>query len=302
LTQLKSKRDALVGQQPSTIPVVIGAHADDGTAGQNAGTGTGTDIAAPGAEYANPIFGTTGGPNANSGTNPTAPTTDNPWTDMNLSFSSQDQKKSQDESSWGMSVGGGVGWGLWSAGGSYSHDESSSQMQADMSACDVNISFQALVVNIDRPWLYAELFSDTELDTPKDVLLSPGAEQLQNWMANPKQSISNLAQFNMFPAYPTSFIVAANTVMEFAGNTQHIEQHMSSESSSGSTSVGFGPWSVSSSFHSSSSHQDFSMQATATGCRISFTSPQIIGWVSQILPALPRDPKFESMVQNVVPG
>jgi hypothetical protein len=75
-----------------------------------------------------------------------------------------------------MSVGGGVGWGLWSAGGSYSHDQSSSQMQADMSSCDVDISFQALVVNIDRPWLYAELFADTELDTPKDVLLSPGAE------------------------------------------------------------------------------------------------------------------------------
>lgn len=115
--------------------------ADGDTQSQSSGTGTGTDIAAPGAEYANPIFGTSGGPNANSGANPSAPTTDNPWTNIDLSFSAQDQKKSQDEASWG----------------------------------------------------------------------------------------------------------------------------------------------------------------TATGCKISFTSLQIIGWVSQILPALPRDPKFESMIQNVVP-
>ena len=77
LLQLRSKRDTLVGQQQPTIPVVIGAHADGDSQGPNVGTGTGTDIAAPGAEYANPIFGTSGGPNANSGANPSAPTTDN---------------------------------------------------------------------------------------------------------------------------------------------------------------------------------------------------------------------------------
>jgi hypothetical protein len=99
LLQLRSKRDTLVGQQQPTIPVVIGAHADSDTQSQSSGTGTGTDVAAPGAEYATPIFDTSGGPNANSGANPSAPTTDNPWTNLDLSFSAQDQKKSQDESS-----------------------------------------------------------------------------------------------------------------------------------------------------------------------------------------------------------
>ncbi|KAK6000890.1 hypothetical protein QM012_002973 [Aureobasidium pullulans] len=252
LQQLNDKRDALLQTRPSTIPVVIGAHAEgDKRVGDG---GTGTDLAAPDAKYANPIFGTSGDPTSKSDGSASKPTTDNPWTDMSFSFSAQGQQKASDESSWGMSVGGGVGWGLWSAGGSYSHDQSSSQMQLDMSSCDVNISFQALVVNINRPWLHAELFSDTELDTPADVFLSPGAEQLKDWIAKPKQSISKLAQFNMFPAYPTSFIIAANTVIVFHGDTQHIEQHMSSESNSGSTSVGFGPWSVSSSFHQSSTH------------------------------------------------
>lgn len=200
-----------------------------------------------------------------------------------------------------MSVGGGVGWGLWSVGGNYAHDQSSSDMQSDMSSCDVNISFQALVVNIRRPWLYAELFSDNELDTASGIKLSPGPENIQKWMAKPKESISDLAKYNMFPAFPTSFIIAANTTIEFHGNTQHIEQHMSSQSNSGSVSVGYGPWSVNSSFHQSSSHQSFSMQATSTGCKLSFNAPQIIGWVSQILPALPRNPNFEPIVQNLVP-
>lgn len=163
------------------------------------------------------------------------------------------------------------------------------------------ISFQALVVNIRRPWLYAELFSDSELDTASGINLSPGPGQIQQWMAKPNDSKSNLAKYNMFPAFPTSFVIAANTTIEFHGNTQHIEQHMSSQSNSGGVSVGYGPWSVNSSFHQSSSHQSFSMQATSTGCKLSFNSPQIIGWVSQILPALPRNPAFEPIIQNVLP-
>lgn len=40
------------------------------------------------------------------------------------------------------------------------------------------------------------------------------------------------------------------------------------------------------------------MQSTATGCRLKFGAPQIIGWVSQIIPALPRLDGYEPMVQN----
>ncbi|KAK0612567.1 hypothetical protein B0T17DRAFT_564881 [Bombardia bombarda] len=197
---------------------------------------------------------------------------------------------------WGMSVGGGAGWGLWSVGGSYAHDESKTDSQSDMASCDVSVTFDALVVNIGRPWLYAELFSDFELDVADDILLSPGASELQRMMKE------QLAQYNSFPAFPTSFVLAANTVIDFKGSTQHIEDHFSSSSSSGSSSVGWGPFSVRSSFHSSSQSQTHQMQATATGCRLTFGAPQIIGWVNQILPALPRTYAFEPMVQSNVPS
>ena len=87
--------------------------------------------------------------------------------------------------------------------------------------------------------------------------------------------------------------------LQFHGDTQHVEKHFSQQSNSGGVSVGWGPFCVSSSFHQSNSHESFQMQATATGCRLSFGAPQIIGWVNQILPALPRGEGFSPMVQDL---
>jgi hypothetical protein len=193
----------------------------------------------------------------------------NPWTQISVVYSSQDQSKTQSESSWGFSVGAEVGYGLWSVGGSHAHEQSKSDMQADMAACDVNITCSVMVVNIRRPWLYGELFADTELEVADGVYLSPGAQSIQTWIKGLNQS--ELAQYNQFPAYPTSFILASDTQIEFSGKTDHIENHFSAHSDSGSVSVGYGPWSVNSSFHHSASRAAFRMETTATGCKLSFT-------------------------------
>ncbi|KAF8594962.1 hypothetical protein BDV93DRAFT_564872 [Ceratobasidium sp. AG-I] len=60
--------------------------------------------------------------------------------------------------------------------------------------------------------------------------------------------------------------------------------------SSASASVEYGPFSASAKASHSSSSASSSCQTTASGCRIEIKSPQIIGWVSQIVPALPRVP------------
>lgn len=85
----------------------------------------GTVMAAQGDENPAPLF--TSSSDAANGT--TAPQGDNksdPWTSITCSFSAKDQQTNFTASSWGMSVGGGGGWGLWSVGGSYSHESSSS--------------------------------------------------------------------------------------------------------------------------------------------------------------------------------
>ncbi|KAK0729464.1 hypothetical protein B0H67DRAFT_638077 [Lasiosphaeris hirsuta] len=236
------------------------------------------------------------------------PTSD-PWTTVKCVISSQDMTKTNTQSAWGMSVGGGVGWGLWSAGGSYSHDQARSDMMQDMAACDISVTFSALVVNVHRAWLYPELFADTQLDVARGFLLSLGAQELQRLMHQQgtetdegRRAIRTLAKYNEFPAYPSSFLIAADTEISFSGDTTHIDNHFRSSTDSGGVSVGWGPWSVSSNFHHSSASQSFRFASTSTGCKLSFGAPQIIGWVNEILPALPRPPDFESMVQGLIPS
>ncbi|KAK0647152.1 hypothetical protein B0T16DRAFT_172948 [Cercophora newfieldiana] len=235
------------------------------------------------------------------------PTAD-PWTTVKCAISMQDMTKKNTESSWGMSVGAGVGWGLWSVGGSYSHDQARSDMVSDMASCDISVTFSAMVVNIRRAWLYPELFADTQLDVARGFLLSPGAQELQRLIhaqgtetTDGKRALKSLAQYNEFPAYPSSLLIAADTEISFSGNTTHVENHFRSQSNSGGVSVGWGPWAVSSNFHHSSASQSFRFASTSTGCKLSFGAPQIIGWVNEILPALPRPEGFEAMVQGIVP-
>ncbi|KFY69295.1 hypothetical protein V496_00361 [Pseudogymnoascus sp. VKM F-4515 (FW-2607)] len=227
-----------------------------------------------------------------------APT--DPWTSINVSYSATSFSETKTSSDWGMSVSGSVNYGFFSMGGAYSHEEAKADMYRDMSKCDVDISFQAMVVNITRPWLYGELFGDYELDVADKVFLSPGPEKLQKWLKDVELNAGELKKWTQFPCYPTSFVVAANTVIEFTGSTTHIEQHFSSHSNSGSMSVGYGPFSMSGSFHESAKSANVQMQATATGCKIMFGSPQIIAWASQILPELPRPDGFDPLVTKFV--
>ncbi|KAJ7089120.1 hypothetical protein C8R44DRAFT_892496 [Mycena epipterygia] len=64
----------------------------------------------------------------------------------------------------------------------------------------------------------------------------------------------------------------------------------SSSSTSASLSVGYGPFSASASGSYSKSKTEASSkcETTASGCRITIKSPQIVGWISQMVPALPR--------------
>ena len=117
-----------------------------------------------------------------------------------------------------------------------------------------------------------------------------------------------LAKYDLFPMYPTgpqntdipnypslilsllffTAFLAANVVLEIEGDTSDIQSHFHTSSTSGSASVGWGPFSVTSSFSHTDTQADSTCEATATGCKITIKSPQIIGWISQIVPALPR--------------
>jgi hypothetical protein len=294
LVRLELLRKDKAQKAPVDIPVISGVTAP--TEDNDTQTPYGTALVTKGSELANPIFKTPAVP-ASDGTRPAASADDaDPWTTITFSYSASDLKNHTKESEWGMKVGGSVGFGLWSVGGSYSHDESHKSMQTDMAACDISVSFSALVVNINRPWLYGELFGDIDIEVADGVNLSPGPLQLHQMIKEQKPDV--IAMWSQFPAYPTSFIVAADTTIEFRGVTKHIEEHFDSHSNSGGASVGYGPWSVSSSFHESASERSMQVHSTSTGCKISFGAPQVIAWVSQILPPLPRPQKYNPLSQG----
>jgi hypothetical protein len=79
------------------------------------------DLGNPDSELADPILGIS--PPSRSETVPS--TTEDPWMKVTASFSASNFQSQYGEFYWGFSVGGGVSFGPFSAGGSYSHDETS---------------------------------------------------------------------------------------------------------------------------------------------------------------------------------
>ena len=154
-----------------------------------------------------------------------------------------------------------------------------------MSSLDVEITMECMLVEINRPWLHAELFSDPELDVAEGFDLSPGPEKLQKDVADHK-AIDE--KYNQFCSYPTAFVVASNVELEFTGNTSHLESKLEASRTEANLKVGYGPFSIGGSHSQSKDSAKTSAEATATGMRISLQAPQIIAWVSELLPELPR--------------
>ncbi|CCF39588.1 hypothetical protein CH063_10376 [Colletotrichum higginsianum] len=155
---------------------------------------------------------------------------------------------------------------------------------SSMSNLDVEVSMSCMVVEIERPWLHAELFADAELDSGS-FLISPGEDALKDAFDNGK---TLQGEYQQFSSYPTAFVIAADIELTFSGDTTKLESAVSASSTQANVSVGWGPFAVSGSHSSSKSKSKTKMESTATGCRISVEAPQIVGWVQTLLPMLPK--------------
>jgi hypothetical protein len=150
----------------------------------------------------------------------------------------------------------------------------------------VEISFEAILVSINRSWLHGELFADSELNVNRDSALSPGPTELHRLINEQHKSLND---YNSFPSYPTAFVIASNVELEFRGDTTHLEEAVESSSFDANLKVGYGPFSLSASHKQDKSSSKTKMETTATGTRIKIEAPSIIGWVSTMLPKLPRE-------------
>ncbi|KAK4228622.1 hypothetical protein QBC38DRAFT_523461 [Podospora fimiseda] len=223
----------------------------------------------------------------------------NKWTKISVNVSASNQESDKASSSSASSASFSARFGFFSASGGVSYSQASSKASQSAANCNVDISFEALMVTINRAWLHGELFADQELNVAPDVKLSPGWSALKKFID--AKSTDELVKYAYFPSYPTAFIIASNVEMEFRGDTTHLEEAIESSSFNANLKVSYGPFKLSSSHKQDKSSAKAKMETTATGTRISLEAPCIIGWVTTMLPQLPR-PKDEnnSLVQPFV--
>ncbi|KAJ6580024.1 hypothetical protein DFH09DRAFT_1309984 [Mycena vulgaris] len=227
------------------------------------------------------------------------------FTPITVEISSTSDTKSSKEEASSLSFGASAsyGAGLWSVNASVNHSQSEAHAEAmsELANAAVKISFECMRVDIGRAWLRPELFYDEDLVLgPSGPHLSPGFSKLAALLEGTWKSETDagqkledeLSRYSTFPMFPTAFLVACNVVLEISGSTSKLQTtfNTSSSSTSASLSVGYGPFSASASGSYSKSKTEASSkcETTASGCRITIKSPQIVGWISQMVPALPR--------------
>ena len=166
------------------------------------------------------------------------------WTKVAFHVGSQSDSSSTKESHVSASANLSVSNWLAKVQASTSVSSSSKEVQSQMSSCSVDGSFSAMVVNIKRPWLHSDLFQDFDIDIAARTKLFPGAAQIKEWVANgdPGSGATKRTEYGKFPAYPTAFIVAADTVLEFKSSQGKSEEMMRSLSTDSSIQASYGPW------------------------------------------------------------
>ncbi|GLB44721.1 hypothetical protein LshimejAT787_1800580 [Lyophyllum shimeji] len=217
------------------------------------------------------------------------------FTAITVEVSSSSSAESSSYKASSASFGASLGWGFWNRGSvNASYSSSAADTMSQMAKNSCRVSFECMRVDIARSWLRSELFYDADLTVGPGEFISPGFNTLVELMESKKDDSveRELQRYSTFPMYPVAFLLAANVVLEISGETTAIQTHFQEESYGVSTQMSYGPFGwggkVNASYSSNNSSSQATCEATADGCRITIKSPQIIGWISQLVPALPR--------------
>ena len=187
--------------------------------------------------------------------------------DFKLSSSYLNTSSDSKSNSYGAKTAFSVG--LWSVSGGAEHSDT--ETNSHMDANSVSISAKLTLVRIMRPWLDMTLF------------------RTDGWWlkGQPVGAVSNGAldgnTAGMMPLIPVAFVVMSDVTIT-ADFSEDDKKHIDS-ATSGSASVGWGPFSVSG-HYSHSDSKDMS-KATFDGGSIRVPGMQIVAWISEITPISP---------------
>lgn len=158
----------------------------------------------------------------------------------------------------------------WGGHGDSTTQEKNHHMQGD----NLSITCEMLTVTIERPWFTDELFK-----TEKWYL----SGQPQNWISDGSLDEANANAF--MPVVPSAIVIVKNVAITANWTTQDSQSLSTATSASGGFS--FGP------FHAGggggSNATSSSSNSTFTGGTLTIPDPQIVAWISQIVPPSPPE-------------
>jgi hypothetical protein len=197
------------------------------------------------------------------------------WT--KTSFSIRDSYSNEYSRSTHFDGGGGIGFGLWSFGGSYSEDQQ--WRHTDSHSSNLDIELEYLVVDVLRPWMTEGLLEARNWAWKRagqpNVYLSDGG----NLKSNPP-----IAPQGYLPLLPTNWFVVRN--VKVSGQWKQADMNYHASQISAGASFGWGPFSCSGSYRESTSSR------TATshfqGTTLYIDQPQIIGVLGNLLQTTPQ--------------
>lgn len=196
------------------------------------------------------------------------------WSRFEKTINEADSYSYSSQTSWGAS--GSAGWGLFSArvsvGGSSKYEHSESDVTT------VSVAFDYIRIRISRPWLVSDVFGYHFWWWKKAFgykLLSDGGNL---HITPPVRPIGTI------PFIPNYMIVARNVAI--TSNFSHNDATHIQNSFSSSGGGGWGPFSVSGYYNSSSgSHRT---NASFDGTTIRIDQPQIIAFTGSLMPRCPN--------------
>ena len=117
--------------------------------------------------------------------------------------------------------------------------------------------------------------------------MSPGPKNTDKEFVKAVQDSTKEGQHYRIPQYITGLLLARNLDMEISGLNQQSSRSMVASSMTAGLSVGYGPFSLSSSFSKSSQKSSFQASSTATGLQIKAPGAQVIGYYTEVVPQFP---------------
>ncbi|TFV94868.1 hypothetical protein [Orlajensenia leifsoniae] len=182
------------------------------------------------------------------------------------------------ESSTSINANAGLNLGFWSVGGSLASKNERASMQGQTD--NLEVSFEYMIADIQRPWLSMELLNLKNWflygDYDKNAISS-------GTMAQEKPTDGSEPLF--LPSVITSLILVKDIHIKWANWKS--DWNAKTSSLEAGASVGWGPFAVSGSYGSKKHSLDATTDNESEGLTVE--GIQLIGYVSQITPASPKE-------------